>query len=670
MLLAATLTLMAASLRPPALPLVVHSPFFSAWVMGDRLAADWARHWSGGIVGIAGLVRIDGKAYRWLGPEGVGVPAMAQTEVRVEATRTIAVFRQDGVELTVQFWAPMLPGDVGLVARPVTYVDVDAKSLDGRERVVDVYLDATGEWTVKDESSQVVASRHRVEGLEAVSISAAAEQRLLSAAGDRVKADWGRLFLAVGSENGETGISGHTLSRSTFAEKGELPASDDLRFPRPARDDWPVIAARAIVGAKGATFLLAFDEMGAIEYFGRRLAPYWTGVDREMGALLARAAKEAPRLRKEAHAWDAQLRKSASALGGEKYADLCALAYRQCLGAHGIVEDADGDLLMFSKENTSNGCIGTVDVTFPASPFFLALNPELLAAQLRPVFEYASSKRWRFPFAPHDLGTYPLANGQVYGGGERSEEDQMPVEESANMILMAAALMQLGKGAELVERYWRQLETWAKYLEANGFDPPNQLCTDDFTGHLAHNVNLSLKAICAIGAFADLCERHLGAGRGKPWRAKAEAWAKEWAAKADDGGHFRLAFDRPGTWSLKYNLLWDRLLGLGLFPEAVVRKEVGSYRARFNKYGIPLDNRATFTKTDWLLWVAALAKDREEFDLYVDAAWRWMNESPSRVPLTDWYDTVDGRTMGMYARSVIGGVFAPVALDAMAKARR
>jgi hypothetical protein len=115
-------------------------------------------------------------------------------------------------------------------------------------------------------------------------------------------------------------------------------------------------------------------------------------------------------------------------VGGLDYAYLGSLLFRQTLAAHKLVADVDGTPMLFSKENGSGGFIDTVDVTYPSSPFFLLFNPTLLQAQFEPVMRYASLPRWKFPFAPHDLGSFPLANGQLYGGGEATEENQMPVE--------------------------------------------------------------------------------------------------------------------------------------------------------------------------------------------------------------------------------------------------
>src|SRR5260370_11305908 len=160
----------------------------------------------------------------------------------------------------------------------------------------------------------------------------------------------------------------------------------------------------------------------------------------------------------------------------------------------------DGKPLLFSKENFSNGCIDTVDVTYPSAPFFLLLKPQLLEAQLRPVMEYANLSRWRWSFAPHDLGTYPLANGQVYGGGERSDENQMPVEESGNMLILLAALARAEGEADFAAEYWPLLSKWAEYLRNKGQDRENQISTEYFAAHLAHHTKLSTNAIHPLGS--------------------------------------------------------------------------------------------------------------------------------------------------------------------------
>ena len=355
--------------------------------------------------------------------------------------------------------------------------------------------------------------------------------------------------------------------------------------------------------------------------------------------------------------------KRAAASGGEQYAQIASLAYRQTLAGMKLAMLPDGSPVLFPKENFSNGCISTVDVIYPSAPFFLLLNPDLLAAQLQPVFDYARMSRWRFPFAPHDLGTYPQANGQVYGGREESENDQMPVEETGNMLIMTAALARTTGKNGIADRYWDLLTRWAEYLQQKGFDPANQLATNDVAGHLEHNTDLSIKAILGLGAYSELCRRTKRTREAERYLRVAKEYAQKWAAKADDGNHFRLAFDRPGTWSQKHNLIWDKILGLHLFPDRVSGEEISFYQSKLDQFGLPYDSRVKQSLIDWSIWSASLASSRAGFEVFVRPIYRFLNETPNRVPMTDWYNTESGKQVqyspnrGFQARTVVGGVF-------------
>ena len=655
--------------RPPAVPLVTHDPYFSAWSVSDELTETEVRHWTGTNYGLCGLVRIDGQTFRCIGTNPSDVPAMAQTGLEVTATRTTYAFEAVGVHLSLTFLSPLLPHDLDILARPVTYLTWEARATDGGTHEVAVYLHVQGEWVVNTASQAVVSARYHQPGMDVVRMGSV-KQPILETAGDNLRIDWGYVYLAVPQEPGSiTALIEADPGRQAFAETGTLPDADLIAAPRPAHDGWPVLACALMLGAVSATpvsrhVLLAYDDVFSIEYFYRKIRPYWRRDGWGIAELLQAAARDYPALTTRCADFDAEIAQDLLQVGGEKFAALCALAFRQCIAAHKLAVDFDGTALFLSKENFSNGCIATVDVTYPSAPFFLLFNPDLLRAMLTPILDYANTSHWRFPFAPHDLGTYPLCNGQVYGGGERSEVDQMPVEECGNMLILVAALTQVDGDTQYAEKYWPLLAQWADYLREKGLDPENQLCTDDFAGHLAHNVNLSLKAIMGLGSFAGLCEKTGRAEEAAAYRRTAQTMADEWVQMAGDGDHYRLAFDKPGTWSQKYNLVWDTLLGLHLFSPEVARKEVAYYKTKQNVYGLPLDSRSEYTKLDWTVWTATLAEDPADFLALTEPLYLWADETPARVPLTDWFWTTDGKKAGFQARSVMGGLYLPLLKDA------
>lgn len=635
------------ALRPPAVPLVACDPYFSIWSQADKLNETDTTHWTGKPHRLWSTVRIDGTNYRLMGGGAAGEPVLAQTSVSVLPTRTIYTFDGAGVALTLTFMTPALPEDIDLLSRPVTYLTYDLRSTDGRKHDVTIRVEASGEIAVNEPNQEVVTAIPMMgDALRVVQVGSVA-QPVLAKRGDDIRIDWGYFYLAAPRSQDVT-----------VRASGTGPASGGQT--RISLEFAPVqVTARTT----SRWLMLAYDDLYSIQFMKKNLRPYWRRNGWEAADLLNASAKEYASLVKRCEAFDKQLMADLTKAGGAKYAQIAALAYRQCFAAGKFVADANGQPLQFSKENHSNGCIGTSDVFYPMAPQFLLFGPSLAKSFLVPFMEYAASPYWKFPFAPHDIGTYPHANGQVYGGGETSEENQMPVEECGNLLILMAAVAQMEGNANFAGRYWPQLEQWAAYLKEKGFDPENQLCTDDFAGHMAHNVNLSAKAIVGLASFAKLCELRGEKAKAAEYSKLAKEFAQRWLREADSGDHYRLAFDRPNTWSQKYNATWDRILGLNLWPAGTWRKEMDYYKRVQNRYGLPLDNRRDYTKLDWILWTATLTQDRSDFEALVDPVYRFLNETQNRSPMTDWYETKDARKVGFTARPVVGGVFLQMLYD-------
>ncbi|MCG8528568.1 MAG: DUF4965 domain-containing protein [Opitutales bacterium] len=647
--------------RAPAVPLVTHDPYYSIWSPADQLTDAETMHWTLRDHPLRSLVRIDGEVYRLMGSLPAHVPAAKQSKCEVLPTRTQYSFEQDGVKVQLKFTSPMIATEPHLVARPITYLTWSFESVDGNPHEVEIYFSSSYLIAVDLGREKVKLEKAHKDGFDWLRVGTTA-QEVLGKVGDDVRMDWGYSYVVVPAAEGWiTSLSRTEESIPAFLSDKALESEFEIVESNPKNTRPELVASCTVDLVSGEvrerSLMLGYDDLYSVEYYEEPLLPYWRKEADSIQDLFKIAWKEKADLFDCCEQHDTEVLRAAEEMGGAAYAFLCAISYRQCLAAHKIVIGPDGEMLSFSKENASNGCMGTVDVFYPAAPFFLYLQPDLIKAQMDPIFEYASSDAWQWPFAPHDLGRYPKANGQVYADNGRNLDRQMPVEECGNMLILATAICLIEKSPEYANRHWEMITLWADYLLEKGFDPENQLCTDDFAGHLAHNANLSLKAIMAVAGYGKLCALRGDEQKAEECRISAKQMANDWMKAADDGDHYRLAFDKPGTWSQKYNLVWDKLLGLNLFPKEVAQKEVDYYLKIQNEYGLPLDSRLTYTKLDWIIWSATLANNREDFEALIDPVVRFADESPVRWPLSDWYWTHSAGVRGFRARSVVGGIY-------------
>jgi hypothetical protein len=572
-----------------------------------------------------------------------------QNSVSINATQTIYDFTCGKVDLQLSFTSPLLINDLTILARPVSYISAKVKSNDGSIHRVQLYFGASTDIAANTPLQQIVTQKY-TSGKLAILKAGTAEQPVLQKKGDDLRIDWGYLYVAVPAGSAVR----QSVSQDGNPSKAFGSTAQNLASGKHLVLNTVVDLGSTGKVAKEQLILMGYDDLYSVQYFNTNLKPWWretTGGTMEQQ--LSRALTDYKITIAKCIALNKMIREDALKAGGENYARLCELAYRQSIAAHKLVKSPGGELLFLSKENYSNGSINTVDITYPSAPLYLSYNPELLKGMMNGIFYYSESGKWTKPFAAHDLGTYPKANGQTYG-------EDMPVEECGNMIILTTAIAKVEGNADYAKKHWNTLSVWAGYLSKEGFDPPNQLCTDDFAGHLARNANLSAKAIVALGGYTQLARQLGEAGTADRYGQLTKEMVPKWMQLADDGDHYALTFDAKGTWSQKYNLVWDKVLNMNLFPKEVFEKEVKYYLTRQNKYGLPLDSRASYTKSDWVIWTSVLANNQQDFESIVNPMYRYATESTSRVPLSDWHETKDGKMVGFQARSVVGGYFIKV----------
>ncbi|MBE7053638.1 MAG: DUF4965 domain-containing protein [Ruminococcaceae bacterium] len=668
------------NLRPVAVPLVTVDPYFSIWSCADNLYDDYTRHWTGRSMNMCGMIRIDGDTYKFMGKRNLNdvyytqePKNIKQTSVKVYPMHTEYVFENDIVKLNLNFLTPLLLNRLEIASRPVSYIYYDVEIKDNKEHKIELYFDVQSEVCV-DKAGQKVKFEYGDGWARVGNV----EQNILAKSGDDLRIDWGYFYFIHKNADVNSLNLRYQFTRGRETDPFHSKFDKDAVYDAMAKG--PVTFT--ITDKLSDVIVLAYDDIKSIEYFNEHMDAYYKKHYKTFENMLKCAVEDFEDIKKEVYKAEKEILDDAKKVS-EEYADLIALSYRQAIAAHKIVTDDKGDVLFLSKECYSNGCIATVDVTYPSIPMFLKYNTELVKGMIRPIMRYYNSGLWPYKYAPHDCGTYPKCNAQVYSmrykiGMKRADNDeiikniddvnsanelgQMPVEECGNMLLIFAAISKWENSLEYATKYKETLKIWVDYLVEYGYNPEFQLCTDDFAGKLAHNCNLSLKAILGIAAYAKMFgdEKYLDI---------AKDYAKRWIEDTKTEKSSALTFDTKDTWSLKYNIVWDRLLDINIFDKEVSKREQAFYLTKLNRYGVPLDSREDYTKIDWLAWTTVMTDDKEYTDKIYKSIWNMLNESETRVPITDWYYTTSGdqrthvhpnmpgHTIGFQNRTVLGGVF-------------
>ncbi|KAF2490135.1 glutaminase GtaA [Lophium mytilinum] len=666
--------------RPPSFPLAVKSPYLSAWLPagasgsnGGYLPGQWPQFWAGQTLGWAGIVRVDGTSYVWMGkPEGFD-NFVNQTSAEYTSTKSIFTMDVDGkVSVRVTFLSPINPNDLKRQSLIFSYMDVEVVSTDGHKHDIQVYSDISAEFVSGDRSDVAQWDSGNSGGQVAFHKIWKQTPMLFSEKNDQ--SEWGNWYYATDSKRGLTWATGaDTDVRGTFSQNGTLPDSKDKKY-RAIFDHWPVFAFSVALGSVSTEpvntlFTIGLCQEDAIQFLGKHgvvsLPSLWTEYFDTDQAALTFFHHDYDNAVEASDKLDSKVATDSIAAAGTDYLTITSLAARQAFGGVELAGTKQKPYL-FLKEISSDGNTQTVDVMFPAFPGFLYMNPDLVKMLLDPLFENQESGHYPNQYSMHDLGSnFPNATGH-----EDGKDEAMPLEECGNMLIMVLAYWQQTGNTQYLREHYKILNQWTQYLIDEALIPKEQLSTDDFAGPLVNQTNLALKGMIGIQAMANIAAHTSHKADAKNYSSIAADYIDEWQTlginKNSTPPHTTLNYGNESSWGILYNLYADALLNTSLVPASVYAQQSDFYPTVAGKYGVPLDTRHAYTKTDWEIWAAAVASD-DTRDMFISGIAKWIEETPLDVPFTDIYETGGDGGFGdaphFRARPVMGGAFALLALQ-------
>ncbi|KAF9464433.1 DUF1793-domain-containing protein [Collybia nuda] len=665
------ITWTATPFNPPSIPLAVRTPYLSAWLpqgSGAALNDAWPTFWTGSILGWAGFVKVDGQAYSFLGTPnvpGTTFNKAVQKSSQFTSTQSIFVLSAGPVDITVTFLSPVEATDLVKQSTPFAYMAVSAVSTNGAAHSVQVYSDISAEWVsgnnallAKWSTSTGAILTHEVQ-LQSPAV--------FTEINDHTQ--YGSAFYSTTNTVGATYQTGADVTvRAQFINNGRLPNTQDTAF-RAIQDNWPVFGFSHDLGSvTGASAPVVFSvghiRDPAIKYIvagggtQSRSLYFWSQFQTS-AALISSFLGDFSNALSRAKAFDAKVNTDATRISTD-YASVVALSIRQSLGAMEVTisKNSNGswntaDVIVFMKEISSDGNMNTVDVIFPAWPVLLYTNPLLGKYLLEGLFRYQASGLYPNKWSVHDLGSsYPNALGHNDG-----RDEAMPVEESGNMVIMALSYAQKTGDKSHLTQYNALLDQWTQFLITDSLIPGDQLSTDDFAGHLVNQTNLAIKGIIGIKAMSQIASLVGDTTRSNNYSTIAANYVSRWQtlSASSSGNHLTLQYGNAASWGLSYNLYADKLLKLNLFPASVYDMQTAWYKTVRQPFGVPLDTRHTYTKTDWQIWTAGIVTDTTTRDFFISSVKKWASDGLSSQPFGDWYETTNGAPEGFRARPVVGG---------------